>query len=603
MAGRGRGLRALGGRCLCPATAGQGVYQVQGGAVVKPQSGQLTWFLGSAASRASWQLGQSSPGVRTILAPAGSVAGGSICTFGHLSPRGYAHGAGQDKRKETTGLTDRLSALAAKFAEIDDIQRAAAVLGWDQMTYMPQGGNAARGEQLATLASLAHERLTSPELRDLLSAFADEVRANPGDALRQAFLRTAQRAYDQAAKLPRELVARQMRLTTEAYEAWVIARLEKDFSLFAPAFAKIVELNREIAEAIGYQGEAYDALLDFAEPGITAQAAAELLGGLKEAFVPLVQRIAERKDRVDRSLLFGHFPEAAQWQLGLQAVEAFGFDFRRGRQDRSIHPFTTSFAVGDVRITTRIDETTFASGLFSTLHEGGHGLYEQGLPAEWARTPLGQAVSSGVHESQSRLWENLVGRSRPFWRYFLPRAKEAFGSQLAAATVEDVYRAVNYVEPSLIRVDADEVTYNLHIAVRFEVERALMRGELKAQDVPAAWTDKMQAYLDVTPPDDLSGPLQDIHWTSGLGGFVGYTVGNVVAGQLWRAAEAAIGDLGELIARGEFAPLLAFLRREVHGLGSRETTDGLMRRVTGEGLTTKPYLDYIQAKFGEIYGL
>ncbi len=500
-------------------------------------------------------------------------------------------------------MTDRLSALRARLEEIDDIQRAAAVLGWDQMTYMPEGGTQGRGEQLATLASLAHERLVKAEFRDLLHAFAEEVREAPADDARHAFLRTVQRAYDQAAKLPQELVARQMRLTVEAYEAWVAARAAKDFGLFAPAFAKMVDLSREIAQALGYREEPYDALLDLSEPGMTAQAAARLLGELKDALVPMVQAIADRRDRVDRSVLFGHFPDERQWQLGLDAVRAFGFDFRRGRQDRSIHPFTTSFGVGDVRITTRVDEQSFASGFFSTLHEGGHGLYEQGLPPEWARTPLGQAISSGVHESQSRLWENLVGRSRAFWSYFLPKAQAAFPSELGGAGVEDVYRAVNFVEPSLIRVEADEVTYNLHIAVRFELERALMDGELSARDVPEAWRAKMQEYLGVTPPDDLGGALQDIHWTGGLGGFIGYSVGNVVAGQIWEAAGRAIDDLPARIARGEFAPLLGFLRRELHELGSRETTEGFLRQVTGEGLTTRPYLAYIRDKFGEVYGL
>ncbi len=500
-------------------------------------------------------------------------------------------------------MTERLSALTKRLEEIDDIQRAAAVLGWDQMTYMPRGGNAGRGEQLATLASLAHERLVSPAFGAALAAFAEEAQGAPADDIRHALLRTVQRAYDQATKLPQELVARQMRLTVEAYESWVAARAAKDFAVFAPAFAKMVEISREIGEALGYPDEPYDALLDLSEPGMTAKAGAELLGELKAHLVPLVQEIAARKDRVDRSFLYGHFADESQWQLGLEAIEAFGFDFGRGRQDRSIHPFTTSFGVGDVRITTRISEESFASAFFSTLHEGGHGLYEQGLPAEWARTPLGQAISSGVHESQSRLWENLVGRSRAFWRYFLPRAKAVFPAQFGENGVEEIYRAVNYVEPSLIRVDADEVTYNLHIAVRFELERALMQGELKAKDVPEAWRAKMQQYLGVTPPDDLEGALQDIHWTGGLGGFIGYTVGNVVSAQLWEAAGRTIPDLTERITQGDFAPLLGFLRRELHQLGSQEKTEGFLRKATGEGLTTRPYLGYITGKYREIYGL
>jgi len=500
-------------------------------------------------------------------------------------------------------LADTFTELRTALETIDDLERAAAVLGWDQMTYMPRGGLGSRADHLATLSVLAHERLTRPDVGALLERLAEECAGAPEDDPRHAFLRTARRAYDLAVRIPPDLVEREAKISAQAYETWVAAREANDFGIFAPDFARVVQVSREKAEALGYPEEPYDALLDLSEPGMTARSAAELLDELKGTLVPLAAEIAERGRPVDRGVLQGHFPDERQWDLGLDAIRAFGFDFARGRQDRSIHPFTTSFGVGDVRITTRIDEEFFASGLYSTLHEAGHGMYEQGLPAEWQRTPLGKAISSGVHESQSRLWENFVGRSQAFWSFFLPKAQEAFPAELGSLDLEAVYRAVNAVERSLVRVDADEVTYNLHIAVRLEVERALLQGELAAEDVPAAWAEKMRAYLGIVPPDDLQGALQDIHWTGGLGGFIGYTVGNVVAGQLWQAAERSIGDLPGHIARGDFAPLLAFLRRGVHELGSRLTTEECLRQATGQGLTTEPYLRYIEGKFRAIYAI
>jgi len=500
------------------------------------------------------------------------------------------------------GLAQTLSSLIERFHEIDDLERAAGVLDWDQKTYMPMGGLSGRGEQLASLGVVIHERLASPELGELLDRLAEEVSEAPPDDLRRPFLRTARRAHDQAVKLTPSLVAKQARVSVQAYERWMAARKAKDFRIFAPAFTSVLDVSREMAEALGYPQEPYDALLDHAEQGMTAASAAQLLDELKATLVPLIARIVESPHQVDRSILFGHFPEEAQWRLMTEAVEAFGYDFGRGRLDRTIHPFETSFGIGDVRITTRVVESYFPAGLFGTMHESGHGMYEQGLSAEWGRTPLGKPVSGGIHESQSRFWENFVGRSRAFWHYFLPRAQAAFPS-LADATAEDVYRAVSAVQPSFIRVEADEVTYNLHIAVRFEVERALLRGELAVQDVPDAWNAKMQAYLGIAPPDDLLGALQDVHWTHDLGGFLTYTVGNVAGGQLWQAANRSIEDLSQRVGRGDFAPLLDFLRRNVHQVGSRETRDDMLRHVTGEPLTTRPYLEYIQAKFQDIYKL
>ncbi len=500
-------------------------------------------------------------------------------------------------------MGDRFGQLLARLQMVDDLERASAVLGWDQTTYMPPKGIVGRGDQLATLAAISHRKFTDPELGEILSALEDEYHDRPADDPRRALVRVTRRDYDRITRLPEALVAERQRVSAEAYRAWVEARGAKRFTIFAPSLRRMVEVERETAEAIGYEKEPYDALVDEAEPGLTAARGEELLGALKDAFLPLVQRIAERRDTVDRSMLFREYPTEAQWQAGVDAVTAFGFDFSRGRQDTSIHPFTTSFGVDDVRITTHPELGYFPAGFFGTLHEAGHGMYEQGLPAEWSRTPLGQPISGGVHESQSRLWENLVGRSRAFWEYFLPIAKRYFPSQLAGVDVEAIFRAVNFSEPSFIRIEADEVTYNLHIALRFEIERALMSGNLHAEDVPGAWAEKMQSYLGITPKDDLEGALQDIHWSGGLGSFIGYSVGNIVSGQLWQAAQDALGDLRALMRAGEFSPLLGWLRENLHQRGRIYTTDEMLRRTTGHGLDPAPYIAYVQGKYQEIYRL
>jgi len=501
-------------------------------------------------------------------------------------------------------LADRFAELVQRLETVDDLERAAQILSWDQQTYMPPAGNSARGEQMTTLVETAHARFTAPEVGELLAELEAESADRPDDDERRALLRVTRHDYDQAVRLSPGLVAELQRADAAAYAAWTAARAGRSFGCFLPAFERVVRLMREKADALGFPQERYDALVDLAEPGMTAGRAETLLEELKAVLVPLVAAIGERRGQVDRSLLLQHFPEAEQWQLGREAVRAIGFDFRHGRLDATIHPFETAFSPADVRITTRIDEGFFNQGFFAMVHESGHGMYEQGIPEQWSRTPLGKGISNAVHESQSRLWENLVARSQGFWNFFLPRARHYFPQQFGDASVEEMYRAVNFVEPSLVRVEADEVTYNLHIALRFELERALMRGELQPADVPDAWAEKMQSYLGITPPDDLSGALQDIHWASGLlGSFISYTVGNVISVQFWRAAEVAVGDLEGQIARGEFSPLLQFLRQGLHRYGRALSTEEILRKTTGTGLTAEPYLGYIQAKYREIYGL
>jgi carboxypeptidase Taq len=503
-------------------------------------------------------------------------------------------------------LTDpRFDRLRAILAEVDDLRRAAAVLGWDRQTYMPPAGSGGRGEQLATLQRLAHERFTSAEVGELLEALRERAAAEPYASYAASLVRVARREYEYWAKLPADLVAEMALAESAGFDAWLQGRAARDWRIFQEPFARLTALCRQAADHIGWKESRFDALLQPQEPGMTSAELDRIFERLKQVLIPLTREIAERQERVRDDFLAQAYPEDRQWALTLEAVAAVGFDAKeRGRQDRSVHPFTTSFASGDVRITTRLDPNHLARGLYSSLHEAGHGLYEQGVPADLWRGPLGGGTSSGVHESQSRLWENVVGRSRGFWTFFLPRARAAFPAQLDGVDVEAMYRAVNRSGPSFIRVDADEVTYNLHIVLRCELEQALLRGDLAPADVPGAWAEKMRGYLGITPPDDLVGALQDVHWTGGpAAGFPGYTLGNVISLQLYEQALAAPPEIPEAIQAGDTALLLQWMRDHVHVHGAKLTPSELLERETGRGLDPEPYLRYIRAKYAEIYDL
>ncbi|WP_203530681.1 carboxypeptidase M32 [Thermaerobacter sp. PB12/4term] len=494
--------------------------------------------------------------------------------------------------------------LLERLGQVSDLHAATTLLNWDEEVNMPPGGAAARAEQKATLNRLAHEAFTAPEVGQWLDELAGwEAQLDPeSDAA--ALLRVTRRDYERARRVPPDLVAELARASSQGYQAWVEARSQQRFAVFAPALARLLELRRQMADALGYPEERYDALLEGHEPGMRTRQVRELFTRLKEGLVPLVQAIAERQDRVRDDFLHGDYPDAAQWELTLEALEAIGFDFQRGRQDRSIHPFTAPLATGDVRLTTRINPRVFGPAFFSSLHEGGHGLYEQGFPAAWHRTPLADGASSAVHESQSRLWENVIGRSREFWRFFFPRVQARFPQQLAGVDAEAMYRAVNRSRPSLIRVDADEVTYNLHIMLRFELELALLSGDLPVDDLPGAWREKTRAYLGIEPAHDVEGVLQDIHWSwGGFGYFPSYALGNLIALQLWEAALRDEPGLPEEIARGRLGGVLQWMRQHVHRHGARYEPLELVRRVTGAELSEQPFLRYIRRKYGELYGL
>ena len=468
---------------------------------------------------------------------------------------------------------------------------------------MPDGGAEARAQQLSTLQSTAHERFVADETGELLDRAADAVGdADPLDP-DAALVRVTRRDHERAVRIPSSLVAELSKARAEAQQAWTRARQNDDFSRFAPHLERLVDLSVEKAESIGYEDEPYDALLTEYEPGRTTAEVASLFDTLRDDLVPIVDAIAEAP-QVDDSVLRGTYPQAEQQAFGRSVIADFGYDFDRGRQDVSAHPFTTAFSPTDVRLTTRYDEANVASALFSTLHEAGHGLYEQGIDPALARTPLGEAASLSIHESQARLWENHVGRSRPFWRHYLPRLKDTFPDALGDAALEPFYRAINRVEPSLIRVEADEVTYNLHVMLRFELERGLIDGSVSVNELPERWNAAMDEYLGVVPETDAKGVLQDVHWSQGaFGYFPTYTLGTLTAAQLIETIQDDLSELTKQVADGRFGPLLDRLRTHIHQHGRILEAPDLLDRATGASLSTAPWLRYVREKFGALYDL
>ncbi len=500
---------------------------------------------------------------------------------------------------------DELSALGR---EIGTLTAISSLGSWDQETYMPDGAAAHRGEQQALLAGLTHERRTSKRVGDLIAACESDRSLN-GDSPAAAAIREFRRDYDLATKLPRELVEELARLGTQAQQVWKQAREKSDYALFAPWLEKIVTLNRRKAECYGWKkdGEAYDALLDEYEPGATAREVEAIFNPLRTRLAGLIAELTTKGRAPSTACLNVKIEHDRQHKFGLFCLEAMGFDLKAGRLDTTTHPFCSGFGPGDTRLTTRYRDESFAGALYGTLHEMGHGLYEQGLPKSDARawgTPLSEAISLGIHESQSRMWENLVGRGREFWAWALPHAKKAFAPALDTCSPDDLYRAVNTASPSLIRVEADESTYNLHIMLRFELERAIVKGDLKVKDIPGEWNHRIKDYLGLTVPDDRRGCLQDVHWSFGaIGYFPTYALGNLYAAQLWEKINADIRDLSARISRGDFAPLLTWLRDNIHIHGRRYRAGDLCKRITGKPLSADPFMRYIEGKIRPIYGV
>jgi carboxypeptidase Taq len=511
-------------------------------------------------------------------------------------------------RENTRGgrgsMSESLERLKTILAEVTDLSRAAALLEWDQETYMPPGGVTPRSEQMSTLSRLAHVGFTSAEVGRLLGELEDETSGLPFDSYEASLVRVTRRDYDKDRNLSPELVSEIARAGSAAQPIWQKARRESDFKLFAPALEKNVELNRRLADALGYEDRPYDALIDRYEPGMTTNALESIFAELKRAIVPLVADIARHADAVDDRVLYRGFEPAQQVKYALELVTKLGYDVQRGRQDISTHPFSTTFGPGDARITTRVSRDFFNECLFGSIHEAGHAMYSQGHGDEIDRTPLWGGASPGAHESQSRLWENLVGRSLPFWKHFFPSLRNAFPEPLKDVDDEAFFRAVNRSYPSLIRVEADEVTYNMHVLLRFELENELLEGKLKVKDLPEAWNQRVEAYLGINVPNDREGVLQDIHWSYvSFGVFPGYTLGNLIGAQLMEKVRTDIHDLDSQFEAGQFAPLLGWLRKNVHRHGRKFTPNELLERATGRPLTAAPWIAYVRQKFGALYGI
>ena len=491
--------------------------------------------------------------------------------------------------------------------ETGTLRSVVGIIGWDQETFMPPAAAPLRGEQMAALSSIVHERRTSPRIGELL-ARCEADPALTADPQAAANLRGIRRDFDLATKLPTDLVRELAETSSRAMHVWRDAREKNDFAAFAPWLEKIVGLTRRRAEAVGWPrgGEMYDALLDEFEPGMTTAAITRTFTALRAGLTPLIRAVAESGVAPDVSWQRTPIPVDRQAAFNQEVVRRMGFDTRAGRLDVSAHPFCDGIGPGDTRLTTRYAEDQFPSALSGTMHETGHALYEQNLPkAERFGEPLGEAASTGIHESQSRMWENLVGRSRPFWEWALPEIRRAFGpSELDGLDVEAAYRGMNVVRPNLIRIESDETTYNLHIMLRFDLERALLSGELPVRDLPAAWNERIRADLGLEVPDDARGCMQDIHWSMGaLGYFPTYTLGNLYAAQLWTTLRGALPGLDDDLRRGEFGGLLGWLKENVHAHGRRYTAPELCERITGGALSHEPLLRYLEAKLKPIYGI
>ena len=500
-------------------------------------------------------------------------------------------------------MRQHLKQLKTSLAEIYDLQRVMALLDWDQQTYMPPAGSADRGSQLSTMARIQHKRWTAPALGRLLDKLAVETTSLDPDSDDASLVRVAKKEFEKKTRVPSSWVAEFAQLTAAGQAAWMEARRTSNFSIFQPHLEKIVAMRRSYATFFGPTAHIYDALLDDFEPGMKTAEVQQIFDVVRPEQVALVKKIASQP-AIDTSFLTRDYPEQAQYDFGADVIQRFGYNFQSGRIDRAAHPFCTSFGQGDVRITTRFKTDRFATALFGTMHETGHALYDLGFDPALAHTPLSDGASMAVHESQSRMWENLVGRSLPFWKFFYPRLQQAFPTQLGDVALEDFYRGINRVSPSYIRVEADEATYNLHIMLRMELEIALIEGKLEVKDLPAAWNQRFEEYIGLTPPNDTLGVLQDIHWSGGMiGYFPTYALGNLVSAQLWEKINQDMPDLESQIEQGQFGPLREWLRQNVHRHGCKFEPQELVRRITGSGINPRPYLRYLTAKYSTIYNL
>jgi carboxypeptidase Taq len=503
-----------------------------------------------------------------------------------------------------TTVEQKLQDLKTRLLEISDLKNINALLGWDQSTYMPPGGAEARGRQAALLAQMAQEKFVDKEIGRLLDDLVAYEESLPYESDDASLIRVTRREYERAIKVPPKFIGELNEHEARSYQLWSEARPANDFSMVRDGLEKTLDMSRQLAEFFpGYEHIA-DPLIDFADYGMKASSVRALFVELRENLVPTVRAITSQPP-VDNSALHKYYPEADQLSFGEEVVRQLGYDFSRGRIDRTPHPFMTKFSLGDVRITTRVREDDLGDCLFSNMHEAGHAMYEQGIDMIYEGTPLAEGTSDGVHESQSRLWENIVGRSRGFWEYMYPKLQAHFPEQLKDVPLDTFYRAINRVEKSLIRTDADEVTYNLHVMMRFDFELQMLEGTLSIRDLPEAWHERFEHDFGIVPPDDKDGVLQDVHWYAGIigGAFQGYTLGNILSAQFYEAALQAHPSIPDEMKQGEFGTLHGWLRENVYRHGSKFTAPEIVERASGSPLTIEPYVHYLKTKYGALYTL
>ncbi len=499
-------------------------------------------------------------------------------------------------------MDEKLNKFIDYLGEFIDLLSTQALLQWDQQVNMPEGGAKGRGHTLSTIGILCHKKATSAELGRMIEELEPIVKTLEPDSDEARMIQYTRREYNKLTKVTPEWVGEYAMAASDGQATWEKAKSENNFKLFQPKLERIVELRKQYVEFFKPYDHVYDPLLNFFEPGLKTAEVKEIFNILRPKQVELIKAIGQCK-QVDDSFLHVDYPEKAQWEFGEEVITRFGYDWKCGRQDKAVHPFTQTIYQNDVRITTRFDPERGASALFSTMHEGGHALYELGFPQRFFRTVLANAASYAIHESQSRMWENLVGRSLAFWKFFYPKFQKAFPSALANVDLMTFYKGINKVEPTLIRVEADEATYNLHVMLRLEIEIALMEGSLQVKDLPDAWNTKMKEYLGLTPPNDAKGVLQDVHWSEGyFGYFPTYALGNLVSVQFWNKMHQYIPTLETQIEKGEFSELLSWLRKNVHEHGAKFPPQELIQKVTGSKIDPKPYLQYLETKYKDIYG-
>ncbi|QKG83811.1 carboxypeptidase M32 [Kroppenstedtia pulmonis] len=502
-------------------------------------------------------------------------------------------------------MEEKLTELKRLLGEVYDLNGALSLLHWDQSTYMPSEGAAARGRQMAVLEKISHEKMTNPRMGQLLEELMPYEESLPYDSDEASLIRVARRKFEKANRIPSSFMAEMANHGAQTMQAWTEARPADDFSKVRPYLEKSLEYSRKLADFFPGYDHIADPLIDFEDEGMKSATLRRLFSDLRGELVPLVKAVTEQEP-VDDSCLRKFYPEKGQWDFGVDVIQRLGYDFNRGRQDKTPHPFMIKFSLGDIRITTRVDEYNLGDGLLSTIHESGHAMYEQGIDKSFEGTPLADGTSAGVHESQSRLWENIVGRSREFWEYFYPRLQQVFPEQLDSVSLDTFHRAINKVQPSLIRTESDELTYNLHVMIRFDLELAMLEGKLAIKDLPEAWRERYRSDLGVVSNDDKDGVLQDVHWfmSATVGGsFQGYTLGNILSAQFYKQALKAHPEITGQIREGSFHTLHSWLTENIYRHGSKYTADELTKKVTGSALDIDPYIRYLKGKFGQLYSL